>query len=90
VRRRIFEPLFTTKSRASRRGRGLGMSIVYNIVRHSGGFVQIDSEPGHGTRIRVYLPISGAAVLGPEVHSETSAPVQDPRAKDIESRSQLE
>ncbi|MEK6799064.1 MAG: ATP-binding protein [Planctomycetota bacterium] len=56
VQSRIFEPFFTTKSRASGRGRGMGMAITYSAVRNAGGFLLVDSEPGHGTAMRVHLP----------------------------------
>lgn len=52
TRARLFEPFFTTRTE----GTGLGMAIVYRIVERCGGFVHVDSEPGRGTRIRVYLP----------------------------------
>ena len=56
VRRRIFEPLFTTKSRESSHGRGLGLAVVYSAVKNAGGFVQVDSKPGAGTTFSVYVP----------------------------------
>jgi signal transduction histidine kinase len=49
---RIFEPFFTTK----REGTGVGLAVVYAIVDRAGGFVHVESAPGRGTRMRVYLP----------------------------------
>jgi len=54
TREHLFEPFFTTKPGG--KGSGIGLAVVYRVVERCGGFLQVDSEPGHGTRMRVFLP----------------------------------
>jgi PAS domain S-box-containing protein len=87
VRQRAFDPFFTTKPAGA--GSGLGLSMVYGFVKQSGGNIQIYSELGRGTSVRIFLPFaeaereeekqmtSGAQLIASPRGSETILVVED-------------
>jgi two-component system NtrC family sensor kinase len=55
---RVFEPFYTTKGVAE--GTGLGLAVAYGIVRDHGGWIDVASEVGRGSRFTIFLPVAAA------------------------------
>jgi PAS domain S-box-containing protein len=70
---RVFEPFFTTKPHGT--GTGLGMAMVYGLVKQHGGFVDVSSKAGSGSTIDLYFPFSKGSVAAP-IKEQPARPVR--------------
>ena len=73
ARERVFEPFFTTKKPGQ--GTGLGLATVYSTIRAAGGRIRLSSEPGHGTTIRILLPVNVPASTAAPTPVRPSVPI---------------
>jgi PAS domain S-box-containing protein len=84
---KIFDPFFSTKEKGTAKGTGLGLSITYNIIKNTGGSIQVTSEEGKGSRFSILLPVSrtrekssdtrGKTLCGSEQHKARILLVDD-------------
>ena len=72
VRARMFEPFFTTKP--ADQGTGLGLAMVYGLVRQHDGFLQITTSLGQGTTVRIFFPVARREAARPSVPVKRAAP----------------
>lgn len=87
TRAKAFEPFFTTKPPGA--GSGLGLAMVYGLVKQQNGFVSIESEPGGGTAVRVFFPVTHLQPAAAEALPEGSALTRTPTILVVEDEEQI-
>lgn len=68
IQKKIFDPFFSTKEAGNQKGKGLGLSTVFGIVKNHGGFILVESRPGEGAVFKICLPVSAQAAASREAY----------------------
>jgi signal transduction histidine kinase/ActR/RegA family two-component response regulator len=87
VRQHCLEPFFSTKHLTG--GTGLGLAMVYGMVKRHEGGIEIDSAPGHGTCVRLIFPVQELATPAPRVHTAPSQPCRSLRVLCVDDEPEL-
>jgi CheY-like chemotaxis protein len=74
TRKKIFDPFFSTKEAGTKKGRGLGLSTVFGVIKNHGGFILVDSVKGRGSSFHVCLP--GSSMVKAKEKKENSRPLE--------------
>jgi len=68
---KVFDPYFSTKQKNSQKGMGLGLTLCYSIIKKHKGHIHLESEPGKGTTVIIYLPAFSNVLVPCESEPET-------------------